>query len=370
MPISVTPFVEALRDRTARLRSLHSEGRTIIGYFCTYTPIEIIHAAGFLPVRILGGVGQIDRAYTLAPAFICPPLLRSLETALEGGFDYLSGIVQGYTCDVACGIVNIWKENFGGRICHTIPLPYGDGPDAREYFRASLEELMDKLETIGGRTTEASLDASLALYAEIRRAILDLYEMRYQGKLPLAASELHAVIQAGFVAPPETYLVMLKTLAEQIAPTGDGVPRGIPVLVSGSLVEEPKVLDILEEAGGRIVADDLCTGLRHVHNPAGVGSDAVARIIDRYINRLPCPSRARARQRLPFLLDLVRRSGTRGIVFLFQKFCTPHLADYPILRDELRKEGIPLLTLELEATGVTEGQLKTRLQSFMEMIER
>lgn len=96
----------------------------------------------------------------------------------------------------------------------------------------------------------------------------------------------------------------------------------------------------------------------------------MARLIDRSVNRLPCPSRSRARQRIPFLIDLIWRSGTRGVIFLFQKFCTPHLADYPILRDELRKEGIPSLTLEMEATGIMEGQLKTRLQSFMEMLER
>jgi benzoyl-CoA reductase/2-hydroxyglutaryl-CoA dehydratase subunit BcrC/BadD/HgdB len=68
------------------------------------------------------------------------------------------------------------------------------------------------------------------------------------------------------------------------------------------------------------------------------------------------------------LIDLARRSGARGVVFLIQKFCTPHLTDIPILGRELKEAGLPSLVIEMEETGVMEGQTATRLQGFFEMM--
>ncbi|MEA3471677.1 MAG: 2-hydroxyacyl-CoA dehydratase family protein [Thermodesulfobacteriota bacterium] len=367
--VSVEPFVSALNESENRFREVAGKGKKIIGYFCTYTPVELIHAAGFIPVRVMGGIGEVNDAYSLAPNFICPPLLLSLEKALKGKYDYLSGIVQGYTCDVVCGLVNIWEENIGGEIYHTIPLPYNDNPEARGYFRSCIEELNDKLKNIGGKITEDSLNDSLNLYAGIREIVLGLYNKLRESLLPLSAVDLFHVIRAGFVMPPEDYFDMLKILQKEIEDAEIPERGGIPILISGSLVEDPRAFKILEEVGGKIVSDDLCTGFRHFYPPDGEGGDAVERLIDRYMKRFPCPARIRARERAPLLIDLVKRSGAKGILFLFEKFCTPHLADYPILREELIKENIPSIVVETEETGIMEGQLRTRLQGFIEMLE-
>jgi benzoyl-CoA reductase/2-hydroxyglutaryl-CoA dehydratase subunit BcrC/BadD/HgdB len=345
-------------------------GKKIVGYFCTYTPVELLHAAGVLPVRIMGGVGQVDDAYSLAPNFICPTLLLSLEKALKGRYDYLSGIVQGYTCDVACGLVNIWEENIGGDIFHTIPLPYNDNPEAREYFRSCISELNDKLEeTLGVTFTEASLGESLALYATIRNLVLGLYEKLHAGTLPLSAGDFFSIIQSGFVMSPEEYLIMLKKLTEEIEEAEAHRGEGVPLLISGSLVEDQRAFKLLEDVGGLVVADDLCTGFRHFYPASGEGSDAVERLIDRYMKRFPCPSRIRAKDRVPLMVDLVNRSKAQGVLFLLEKFCTPHLSDYPILREELMREGIQSIVIEMDESGIMEGQVRTRLQSFIEMLE-
>ncbi|MCP4664764.1 MAG: 2-hydroxyacyl-CoA dehydratase, partial [Deltaproteobacteria bacterium] len=138
---------------------------------------------------------------------------------------------------------------------------------------------------------------------------------------------------------------------------------------SGSLIEEPKVLGIIEASRMRVAGDDLCTGLRHFYPAGGRGKDPLDRLMDRYLHRFPCPARARARGRVRLLIDLIRRSGARGAVFIFQKFCTPHLSDHPVLSEELRQEGIPSILLEMEETGMMESQMRTRLEGFYEMLE-
>lgn len=361
------PFYDVLKEGKQGVPVL--PGERYVGYFCTYTPIEIIHAAGFMPFRVAGGLDSVSLADTLTPNFICPYMRVATERALRGEYGFLSGLVQGYTCDVACGLINIWKDNIGGDPYHLVPLPYNDNEASRDFLRSALEELIEKLNRTGGCFSEERLERSLSLYDEIRRVILDLYDMRYKGSLALSAGDFLTVIQAGYVTSPERYLGLLKTLRDE-ADHGweDGKPPGIPVLVSGSLVEEPRILEIIEESGGRICADDLCTGFRQWSPATGSGARPIDRVIDRHMRRFPCPSRSRALDRAPLIIDLVRRSAARGVIFLFQKFCTPHLADYPILNEELKKEGIPATVFEMEETGIMEGQLRTRMETFFETL--
>jgi benzoyl-CoA reductase/2-hydroxyglutaryl-CoA dehydratase subunit BcrC/BadD/HgdB len=139
-----------------------------------------------------------------------------------------------------------------------------------------------------------------------------------------------------------------------------------PVLVSGSLIEDPLILETVEAMGFRVVADDLCTGLRSFYPVTGQGGDPLDRLINRTIDRFPCPARHRAKDRFPMLMDLVRRSGAKGVIFLPQKFCTPHLADYPLLAEAFNQEGLPHLLLEMEDSGLTEAH-RTRLEAFLEI---
>lgn len=361
------PFERILAESDERLCELASQGKRLIGYFCTYTPVELIHASGFIPVRIMGGAGITEKAYTLVPDFICPYLRKAVEKGLNGAYNCLTGIVQGYTCDVTCGLVNIWEENMGAKISHLLPLPYIDQPEARSFLKAGLLELVGKLDQAGGEFSEKRLGDAMNLYAGIRTLMLELYALRYNRCLSLSAGEFLSVVQAGFVTPPEQYHSMLLDLRKAL-PDEPSLHEGIPVLVSGSLVEDRKTLEILEQSGGLVVADDLCTGLRNFDPPDGKGSDPFERLIDRTMNHFPCPTRSSAEDRIGKILDLMNRSGAHAVIFLFQKFCTPHLGDYPYLSERLRTMKIPSIMVEMEESGVMEGQMRTRFEGFFEMV--
>jgi benzoyl-CoA reductase/2-hydroxyglutaryl-CoA dehydratase subunit BcrC/BadD/HgdB len=366
-PIDIKPFEEAAGNRTGRL-ARHAEKQKVFGWFCTYTPIEVIHAAGFLPVRIYGGTIRVELAGSLVPNFVCPYMRTSLERALRGEYKYLSGVIQGYTCDTPCGMMNIWEENTGPGLFHTVPLPYNAGEGARDFYRHTLNELIDKLAGVGGKVTPASLGRSLDLYAEIRGNLLHLYELRLQDISLRSARDFYTVLEAGFSLPAEEYLAHLTNLTGIIENQVAIKENGIPVLVSGSMVEQLWIFDLIEAAGGRVIADDLCNGYRFCEPADGSGADHMDRLIDRYIHRFPCPARSTVEDRIPRVRELVEKSGAKGVIFLFQKFCTPHLADYPALAGELKNDGIPVLLVEMDESGNIEGQLKTRFGAFFEMI--
>ncbi|MCP3892607.1 MAG: 2-hydroxyacyl-CoA dehydratase, partial [Desulfobulbaceae bacterium] len=143
---------------------------------------------------------------------------------------------------------------------------------------------------------------------------------------------------------------------------------GVPVLVSGSLIESAAVLETVETCGGLVVADDLCTGLRAFGQASSAGNPPFDRLMDRHFNRVHCASRVRAEDRLAEIRNLLERSGARGVLFVVQKFCTPHLSDYPHLSAELKKNGIPVLLAEMDENWQTRGQFETRLEAFFEML--
>jgi benzoyl-CoA reductase/2-hydroxyglutaryl-CoA dehydratase subunit BcrC/BadD/HgdB len=228
--------------------------------------------------------------------------------------------------------------------------------------------LITKLEQAGGTYSHQRLADALDLYGRIRSRMADLYAKRYERRVSLSAADFLYVVQAGFITPPERYFTMLEELLQTL-PDDFNPRKGIPVLVSGSLVEEPLMLQILEESGGMVVADDLCTGLRNFVPAYGKGNDPLEQLIDRTMNRFPCPSRASAEERLPRLLHLLHSAKARAVVFIFQKFCTPHLSDHPFLHAALAERRIPDIAVEIEESGIVEGQIRTRFEGFFEMLE-
>ncbi len=238
---------------------------------------------------------------------------------------------------------------------------------ARAFYRETLSELAGKLAAVGGKIDANSLERSLDLYRDIRNSLLRLHELRFQNRLALSARQFYTVAEAGFSLPPEAYYAQLSGLTGALRDEKTPPTTGIPVMVSGSLVEEMGIFDLLEAAGLRIAADDLCNGYRFCDPSDGTGADPMERLIDRYMHRFPCPARSIVGDRVARLRELIERSGAKGVIFLFQKFCTPHLADYPALAGELKKDGVPVLLVEMDETGNTE-QLKTRFEAFFEII--
>ncbi len=365
----VKPFESAIAESTVKLRKLSSEGKKIFGYFCTCTPIELIHASGFVPVRITGDAGSVEKAYNLIPDFICPFMKRSMEKVLNGEYQYLSGIIQGYTCDAACGVVNIWEKNITGDLFEILPLPYNDSSGARDFFHSVIRSLIRKLDNQGGNYSDENMEMTLQLYGNIRKILMNIYDLRYRDQLPISPRELWYIIQAGFVTQPEEYLHLLENFQAEIKGKTSRKNKGIPILISGSLVESGNLFDFMETCGAKIVADDLCTGIRSFYPAEGEGKDPLERLIDRLQRKFPCPTRARAEERLAEILKLVSFSGAKGVVFMLQKFCTPHLSDYPFLSKEMKNHGIQSLLIEMDENWKAEAQLRTRIEGFLEMLE-
>jgi len=364
-------FSEIIENRTEYLREYKERsGRKIFGYFCTYTPEELLHAAGVHPVRLFGGTEDITQADTLIQSFVCPFVRAVLDTALKGGFDYLDGIVHAYTCDATCGLFGIWQRNIKTDFTYTYAPPYFMSEGSLRYHVSELGKLKKAIEKYtGAEISDESMAKSIELYNRKRSALKRLYALRASNPTPISGSEVLDVVLAGSILPPEEYISMIEALIKEILrPVGCGQDAH-RVYISGSELHDTEILRTIEGAGATIVGDDLCTGARGFHDLVEPGGDPIEALARRYITRTPCPSRLPVGRRLEFILEGMRECRAEALIFVIQKFCDPHLAEQPILSESLKEAGIPNMVIETEhRIGPGKEQIRTRVQGFLEMI--
>lgn len=345
----------------------------IIGYFCSYAPEEMLCAAGAVPFRLFGTRGDISRADAHLQSYCCSLVRGGLEDALAGRLVFLDGTVFPHTCDSIQRLSDIWRLNVGFPFHADIVLPVKlDTPSARAYMTAVLRDFRDELAAaLQVSLTDDDLAGAIRIVNQIRKHLGDLYAARSRMPGVISAKALHQVTKASMVMDRKEAAASLAALAGSLLPDGR-MPADSSrkrVILSGGICTHPDLYSLMEEAGADVVWDDLCTGTRCVEGRVSETGDPIAAMAERYIERMVCPAKhsditARGRN----LVDLARTHHASGVIFLFLKFCDPHAFDYPYLKRFLDEAGIPSMVLEIEERLPSEGQMNTRIESFVEMI--
>ncbi len=367
-------FYEILEDPAAYGRKLKGEGRRrIVGYFCSYTAEEIIYAAGAHPFRIFGSDDTIHRADAHFQSYCCSLVRGALEGALSGRLDFLDGAVFPHTCDSIQRLSDVWRINVRGPVHLDVVLPVRlGGESAKAYMTDILRRFRADLEArLGVEVGRDALQKAIGIFNGIRGHLGRLHDMRSEDPGLVSGSDLHAITKASMIMDRDRLLERLRGIVSELGgKKGRGrAPAGKRLVMAGGVCSHPDIDRLIEEAGGVVVADDLCTGSRSFEGIVEVQEDPITAMAERFMARSPCPAKhAGLFARADRLVDIVRKKRARGVVFLLLKFCDPHAFDYPYLREALDREGIPSLLLEVEDRLPSEGQLRTRFETFIEML--
>ena len=343
-------------------------GHRAIGYFCTYVPEEIIHAAGFVPLRIRSGSQTPSRSDAHLQSYTCALCRGGLEQGLRGDLGFLHGMVFPHTCDTIQSLVDIWKVSFPGLYVETIVQPvHLSSPSSRTYLIAELQRFRHSLEEFTGwEISDHGISVSLESYNVKRRLLTRLYDLRDR----LTAPELFAATGAGFVLPLPDYIQLTGELVDLVAEEEHLLSKGPGLILVGAVLDDPAILTMVEDLGARIVGDDFCTGSRYFAQLVESDGDPIAALADLYLQRLPCPAKYHPDcEPGAHLLKLFGETKADGIVFILPKFCDPFAFDYVRVKEKLDAAAVPHLFLETEHAPALE-QWRTRLQAFLEMIEQ
>ncbi|MFH1757394.1 MAG: 2-hydroxyacyl-CoA dehydratase family protein [Pseudomonadota bacterium] len=369
----ISKFMETAENPFLYLKNWKAQtGKKILGYFCTNTPEEIIQAAGFLPVRLLGTKESISMAAKHLQSYSCSLVQSSLESALRGDLSFLDGTIFPHTCDSIQRLSDIWAENLGFPFHWDLVLPVKlHTESARIYLIQELHRFRRGLQEFTAcPISDEDLRSSIVLANANRLLLRKLYGIKNRNSILFSAAEFSAIVKTATLWPKAEHNAMIERLiswAEKSPPVANA---GIRLFIAGSVCDQLSFFNLVDTCGVSIVGDDLCTGWRYFSEDVPATGNPIEALAERLIRKVPCPCKYNPNfDRGTDLLQRVKNSNAQGVVFLHLKFCDPHAFDYPYLKKRLDEKNIPSLLLEIEPGGITLGSVETRLKAFIETLE-
>lgn len=350
-------------------------GGHAIGHFPVYAPQEVIHAAGCLPVGVLGAWGLLDVDYadSRMQSFVCSVSRSTLEMGLRGRTQALDGMVFTDICDVARNLSGVWARNFPGMMVDYLHLPQNVvSPASVTYLQRELNRFWRRLADLTGSTVdEDALRESIGLYNRQRALIHRLYEIRRETPERLPAHEAYLLVRAAAHMPVEEYIPYAESALREIEGQAAKARDAIRVLLMGSFCEQPplELLRLVEESGCYIVDDELLPGYRWYTDPVEVNGHPLRALAESYLNRARLSSvRFPERRRGDALLDWLQSARAAGVIFATAKFCEPALYDYILYKEALEAADVPYLHLEFEEKMRAFDSARMQVETFVESI--
>ncbi|MFC1848770.1 2-hydroxyacyl-CoA dehydratase subunit D [candidate division CSSED10-310 bacterium] len=344
--------------------------KPMMGYFCSYTPVELIHAAGFFPRRIFGQAQSMQRAHGYLHSNLCPYVQSCLEMALDGSLNNLRGVVFVNSCNAMQRLSEVWRQYIKTPFIHILDLPKGTGEADGVYFEQEIRKLSDAL----GQKTSLTFDGdaltiSIRKYSEARKLLGQLHQLRNRNRAALTASEMVRVINASVTVPVEEFSPWLQQYLQTFAPKTEAHISDKPrILLAGGIINQPDIIAFFENCGADIVALDLCTGERSYKVEVGEEPPGFYNLTRAYLRKPPCARMNDIEAEKRYLSESIAEHKVSGVIYYSLKFCDTHLYNIPRLKQFFAEKNIKSLFLEGDYTMSTMGQMQTRIEAFLEMM--
>ena len=346
-------------------------GKGAVGIMPVYCPEEIVHAAGYLPIGMWGAQKkQISKARTYLPPFACSIMQSVMELQLEGVYDDLEAVIFSVPCDTLKCMSQKWNRPVPA-IVFTHPQNRKIAKDAanvfaREEFNIVKEKLEDILDV---HISNKAIKNSIAVYNENRAACREFSDVAAEYAAVVTPSDSHAVLKARWFMEKSRHTALVKELIAALKAEPAPEFKGKKIIVTGIQVEPYDVLDIFQENGFAIVADDLAQETRNFRQDVPDDDDALMALARAWNEFDGCSLATDANKpKGQMIIDAVKKYGADAVVVCMMKFCDPEEFDYPILLQEFEAAGVKNLYIEVDQESTAFEQVKTRIQTFAEIL--
>jgi len=351
-------------------------GAKVVAYFPVYAPVELIHAAGMLPVGLSGAGDRLDIQHADARfgSFICSIVKTTLEMGLAGHLEPFDGFLFSTICDSARNLSFVMKRNFPRMYIDFLHLPHNpSSPAAAQFLAEEYRRLLSELEQLrGGKVSDEGLRQSITIYNRNRALIRELYRLRTRAPQQVPTSELYQLIRMGNFLPVEEHTAQLEAALAEFSSRNTKPRDSIRIVVEGSFCEQPPLtlIRLIEDAGCYIVDDDFVIGQSWFESDVPTVEDPLLALAQSYLDRSVYSSVRHdfRKPRWGGLVEKVRRNRADAVLFLIAKFCEPAYFDYVPYKQELERAGIPHLQLEFEEKSFTFDRLRTEIETFVESL--
>lgn len=367
--------------RPAELIELQKAGGKVFGTFCVFVPDEIVVACGGAVTGLCGGSQfWVPDGEKVLPSAMCPLIKASLGAHFGKTCPYFS-VADVYVGETTCDGKKKAYEILGAdKQTYVMDMPQMKRPQDIEKWTGEIAAFAAEVERITGRTlTAEALADAIKLINEKRRALARVYEARKATNcIPISGKDALLMTQIAFFDDPARCAEMANKLADELEQrVADGVsvfPAGTKrILVTGTPLAIPnwKLHHIIETSGAAVVCEEMCTGTRYFENLVDESATTLEvqfqALSERYMkNNCACftPNPGRVAD----IVRLAKEYQVDGVIDANLKFCTLYDVEKSSVAEALEAEGIPVLGLETDYTDNDAGQLRTRIQAFVEML--
>ncbi len=347
----------------------------VLGHFQVYFPEELAHAAGMLPLKMMGfdTTVQLREADAHIAAFVCSILRTSLEQALSGRLDFLSMYVTHPICDAARHLNGVWARQFPELNCQILYLPQNAASShAPEYLRAEYRRIAGIIEEITGNPiTDDSLRASIELFNENRRLLRELYQIRRETPWQVGLTDSYLLMAAAGAMPRERHNELLERALSLIHARERNPQDKLRIVFEGGYCEQPPIemLSMLQDVA-YVVDDDFMIGLRWLLEDVPTSGDPVANLAVAYLENSSYSPVQRDPRKLKedMLLKRIHESDAQAAIVAAPKMCEPGLEEQVAYDGALTEAHIPHLIVEFEEKTTNFEQARMEIETFAESL--
>lgn len=361
-----------------------SRGLHPIGSVCSLVPEPLLNLPGCFSVRLRAPqTGSMDIGTYYMSSMLCECCRAILERAVEGGYQFLDGIIAPDACAQMNRCVEniehlncIEKEGFFVSYCD-VPMKSDDAA-LRHYVRQMKTHVLTPLqEKLGVDISEDSLREAVARHNRVCQLLTELSEYRKEENPRITGYEFAVLCTASYCCPKELLMEKLELVREELKtrePDRDPAFR-VKVVVAGSEVDDPGLIRMIEEAGARVVADRFCFGALPERKAIALHDteDALTQICRHYMTNGKCPRYMNAEkvlERQEYMRQLVEEYHADGVIYQQIKFCDYWGYERAYASKNMRERyGVPALSIDRPYAAGNSGQLRTRFQAFVESLE-
>lgn len=367
--------------RIAEILDLKKQGHPVVGTFCVFIPEEIIVAAGGVCIGLCGGSqGPVPDAEKILPRNICPMVKASYGFKIAKVCPYFQVVDFIYgetTCDAK---KKTWELLDREVPTYVMEIPQMKRLRDKYFWLDEVKDFKSKMESISGKEIAVNtLSVAIKLINDKRRSLQRLNTLRYYNPSPISGKDVLLIEQIAFFDDPIRFAQKVNELCDELDKRiGNGIsaaPKSSArVMVSGTPMAMPnwKIHNIIESAGGIVVNEESCIGTRYfkdlIEENNNNMDEMLLKLTERYM-KIDCSCFTPNDDRVEQILKEYKDSDASGIVYYSLQFCHTYNIEAVKIKEACDKQGIPFLSIESDYSPEDIGQLRTRIEAFIEQIK-
>ena len=374
--VMLNEFKEVSEHPYRVLSQYKKEGKKVIGVLPYYAPVELVVAAGMVPMGIWGSNNKtISMAKEYCATFYCTIAQLALEMLLDGTLDQLDGIITPTICDTLRPMSQNFRVAMEGKLpCIFLAHPQNRKPAFGLQFTVDqYMHVKSELEKISGNTiTDEALRDAIKVMNRSRKARREFVKLAGQHPEAISAVERSAVLRSAWFMEPAVHAQKLEELNEELSKLPTSNWKGRKVVTSGIICDNPKLLQIFDDNNIAIAADDVAQETRAFRVDASEEGDPMMALAQQFADQdydvLLYDEYSNKNRRADYVVQMVKESGAQGLVLFMQQFCDPEEMEYPYLKKALDDAGIPHIKLGVDQQMRDFGQASTAIQAFADVL--